>query len=76
MIQPKTLIKSETIESFLLHETYISMDEAVVTLNVSLNNKKFVVSKDFDNNTFGLSKLEDFKSSLNSVNKFKTYLGV
>jgi hypothetical protein len=76
MNQPKTLINSETIEDFLLHETFISLDESVVTVNISLNNKKFLVSKDFNNNTFGLTKSEEFKESLNSIDKFKKYLGV
>ena len=73
---PKTLINSETIEDFLLHETFVSLDESLVILNISLNNKKFVVSRDFDNNTFGLTRMEEFKISLNSIDKFKNYLGV
>jgi hypothetical protein len=75
-IEPKTLIKAESIEDFLLHETFISLDELVITLNVSLNNKKFIISRDFDNNVFGLNRLEKFKQDLNSINKFRTYLGV
>lgn len=75
-IEPKTLIKAENIEDFLLHETFISLDELVITLNVSLNNKKFIISRDFDNNVFGLNRLEKFKQDLNSINKFRTYLGV
>lgn len=73
---PKTLINSETIEDFLLHETFVSLDETLIILNISLNNKKFIVSRDFDNNTFGLAKMEDFKQSLDSIDKFKNYLGV
>lgn len=73
---PKTLIKSETIEDFLIHETFVSLDESLVILNISLNNKKFIVSRDFDNNTFGLTRMEEFKISLNSIDKFKNYLGV
>jgi hypothetical protein len=76
MNQPKTLIKTESIEDFLVHETYISLDESVVTLNVSLNNRKFIISKDFNNNTFGLSKMEEFKQNLSSIDKFRSYLGV
>jgi hypothetical protein len=76
MNQPKTLIKTENIEDFLIHETYISLDESVVTLNISLNNRKFVISKDFNNNTFGLSRMEEFKQALNSIDKFRSYLGV
>lgn len=74
--QPKTLIKTETIEDLLVHETFVSLDESCITLNISLNNKKFVVSKDFNNNTFGVGKMEEFKNSLSSIDKFKTYLGV
>ena len=76
MSQPKTLIKTEIIEDFLIHETFVSLDESSVTINVSLNNRKFVVSKEFSNNTFGMGKIEEFKNSLSSIDKFKTYLGV
>ena len=75
MIENKTLIKTENLEESLVHETFISMDESQLTLKVSLN-KKFVVSRDFNNNTFGLSKMEEFKQQLDTTGKFKSYLGV
>jgi hypothetical protein len=76
MEQPKTLVNKEVIEDFLIHETFVSLDESFIMLQISLNNKKFIVSRDFENNTFGLNKLDDFKHSLDSINKFKLYLGV
>lgn len=72
-MQYRTLLKKEELEG-VLYEIYISDDESRITVRVS--QAENTVSKDFPNNVFGLSKLEEFKQRLNSIEKLKSYLGV
>jgi hypothetical protein len=74
----RQMLEKHNITENLQHVINITLDQQYLSVRVDYRGGKFVTEKTFPNNMFGLEALQEFKDSMNTEDKVKSYfkLGV